>query len=139
MSIDFSASLEAQSLAELTRLQGFSALLRPEITTALTQAGQLLVTTAQDNTWRVFERPTGQLAESIYFYVASPMEVQVRVGVPYGRRREYGFSGMTDALGRYYANDPGKPYLEPAVTAHTQTVQELIREAVDAALGRSTL
>ena len=132
---DFSIGFDPGSLAAITKLEGFAALLNPEVTDALTQAGELLVTTAQANTWSVFANPTGQLASSIYFYVVSPTEVDVAVGVPYGARREYGFSGMTDSIGRYFANDPGKPYLQPAVDEDTPMVQELIATAVYNAWG----
>jgi hypothetical protein len=62
--------------------------------------------------------------------------VAVAVGVPYGQRREKGFSGMTDALGRHYVNDPAKPYLQPAVDDHQQEVAEIMEMAVNTALGR---
>lgn len=133
---DWSIGFDPQSLQELVRLQGFSALLNPEITAALTKAGQVLVGAAQANTWQVFANPTGQLADSIYFYVVSPMEVAVAVGVPYGRRREYGFSGMTDSLGRFYANDPARPYLTPAVDDNQAQITALMEQAVNNALGR---
>lgn len=132
---DFNISFDPGSLAAITKIEGFAALLNPEVTSALTQAGELLVTTAQANTWAVFENPTGELASSIYFYVVSPTEVDLVVGVPYGRRREKGFSGMTDSLGRYYANDPAKPYLQPAVDEDTPMVRELTATAVYNAWG----
>lgn len=132
---DFHMGFDPGSLEKITKLEGFAALLNPEVAQALTQAGQLLVTTAQTNTWTVFANPTGQLADSIYFYVVSPTEVDVAVGVPYGRRREYGFSEMTDSLGRFYANDPGKPYLEPAIETDKPMVQELLKTAVYNAWG----
>lgn len=135
MPSDFHMGFDPGSLAALTKLEGFAALLNPEVTKALTQAGELLVTTAQANTWTVFANPTGRLASSIYFYVVSPMEVDLAVAVPYGRRREYGFSGMTDSLGRFFPSDPAKPYLQPAIDTDTPLVQELMATAVYNAWG----
>jgi hypothetical protein len=135
MADDFSASFDPGSLEKLTQLMGFGVLLDPRITQALTDAGELLVTTAQTNTWTVFASPTGELAGSIYFYVVSPTEVDVAVGVPYGRRRELGFSGMTDSLGRHYTNDPGKPYLQPAVDTDAPMIQSMIEFAIYDAWG----
>lgn len=129
-------SFDPQSLAEIVHLQGFGALLDPEIANGLAQAGSLLVTTTQTNTWTMFANPTGRLAGSIYFYVVSPSEVAVAVGVPYGQRRERGFSGMTDALGRYYPYDPAKPYLEPAIEEDQDMVVMFMERAVNNALGR---
>ena len=134
--IDFHASLDATSLQKLVRLQGFSALLDPAITQGLTQSGQLLVGAAQAKTWSVFANPSGTLAGSIYFYVTSPSEVAVAVGVPYGARREYGFSGQTDVLGRFYANDPARPYLDPTLNENQAQVAVLMEVAVNGALGR---
>lgn len=134
--IDFHASMDPQSLAEIVRMAGFEALLNPEITAGLAASGTLLVGAAQAKTWEVFTNPTGRLASTIYFYVISPDEVAVAVGSPYGRRRELGFSGMTDALGRYYPFDPAKPYLEPAMVESEGPVLHLMEIAVDTALGR---
>lgn len=132
----FTAMLDADSLAALVRLRGFESLLDPAITGALTEAGKLLVGAAQANTWEAFMHPTGALAGSITFYVPSPEEVAVSVGVPYGHRREKGFSGQTDSLGRYYANDPAEPYLIPAMEENEAAVLALMADAVQVALGR---
>jgi Bacteriophage HK97-gp10, putative tail-component len=57
---------------------------------------------------------TGTLRRGIQGHVRSPWlgEVGVTNVVPYAHRREVGFSGQTDALGRYYPYDPGTFYLE---------------------------
>jgi len=34
---------------------------------------------------------------------------------PHARRREFGFSGRTDSLGRTYSNDPGAFYMQRAI------------------------
>jgi hypothetical protein len=132
---NFSLGFDPGSLAAITKLEGFAALLNPEITDALTQAGELLTTTAQANTWSVFANPTGALADSISFWVAGPTEVDLAVGVPYGRRREYGFDGMYDSLGRGPFHDPAKPYMQPALDEDKPMVQELIATAVYNAWG----
>jgi hypothetical protein len=134
--IDFHASMDPESLAEIVRLAGFEALLIPEIAGGLVASGTLLVAAAQAKTWEVFANPTGRLASTIYFYVISPKEVALAVGSPYGRRREKGFSGMTDALGRFYPYDPAKPYLEPTMQEQGPAVLQLMETATDTALGR---
>jgi hypothetical protein len=51
----------------------------------------------------------GTLRRGIRGYVLSPWlgQVGVLAAVPYGRRREFGFDNMTDALGRTYSQgDP---------------------------------
>jgi hypothetical protein len=134
--MDFHIGFDPGSLSALTQLAGFGALLDPEVQSGLTQVGTLLVNATQANTWSAFANPTGQLADSIYFYVISPTEVAVAVGVPYAQRRERGFSGMTDALGRFYPYDPAKPYAQPAVDQHQQEITEIMEVAVNGALGR---
>lgn len=133
--VDFRASFDPGSLETITRLEGFSALLNPEITQALTQSGTLLTNAAVANTWSVFDNPTGDLASTIYPYVISPTEVAVAVGSIYGRRREKGFVGLVDALGRV-GHDRARPYLQPAVDDHQQEVAELMEMATYSALGR---
>jgi hypothetical protein len=61
----------------------------------------------------------GTLRRGIQGHTRSPWvgEVGVSNAVPYARRREYGFSGMTDALGRYYPYDPGAFYLTNGLKA----------------------
>lgn len=132
--MDFRLGLDPGSLETLVRLAGFAALLDPEVQAALTAAGTLLVNAAVANTWDMFANPTGTLASSIYFWVASPQEVDIAVGVPYGRRRELGYSGCTDIIGRYFADDPGKPYLQNALDDHRDAVRDLVAVGVEHAL-----
>lgn len=131
----FTAMLDNPSIEELVRLRGFGALLDPEIQQAFQEAGTLLVEAARANTWAAFMNPTGVLAESIYFYVSGPEEIQVVVGVPYGHRREYSFKGP-DSLGRMFPNDPAEPYLIPAVEQNEDRVAEIFAAATNRALGR---
>jgi hypothetical protein len=63
------------------------------------------------------------------------MDVEVGVGVPYGRRQELGGGGGTDSLGRRMTNPP-EPYLQPAVDAHQADVEALMVTAVNNAIGR---
>ena len=132
---NFHLGFDPGSLDKLVRMEGFAALLNPEVTNALTEAGTLLVSSAQANTWAVFANPTGALADSITFYVVSPTEVDLIVGVPYGRRREFGFEGLYDSLGRGPFHDPPKPYLQPAIDDNKDAIRDLMATAVYNAWG----
>ena len=135
--MDFVMKLDTSSLQQIIRLQGFAGLLNPEIREALSEGGGFIARTAQGNARRVFiQNSPGGLADSIYPWLASSTEIEIRVAKPYGRRRECGFSGMTDSLGRYYPYDPGKPYLGPAMEQEGAIVEQLMAEAVNHALGR---
>jgi hypothetical protein len=133
--MDFHIGFDPGSLSQITQLQGFSGLLDPAITQGLTEAGTLLVNTAVANTWNVFDNPTGNLASQIYFYVISPTEVAIAAGAIYSARREFGFVGKVDSLGRV-GTDRARPYMQPAVDQHEQEVAEIMEMATNRALGR---
>jgi hypothetical protein len=126
----FTMSFDPSSLATIAQMSGWSAFLTDSLSIYMVKIGDLLVEEAQENTWKAFADPTGDLADSIQSFLVPPWEVEIGVGVPYGRRREYGFSGMTDSLGRYYANDPAKPYLRPALEASQGKIAEMLDAAV---------
>lgn len=134
MADGFSLSFDPGSLETLVRMAGFQALMEPEVVNMLAATGVLLVTAAQANTWAVFDAPTGVLADSITFMVDSPSEISVTVGVPYGARREYGFVGMTDSLGRV-GTDRARPYLQPAIDENQDLILAIMEEHTLAALG----
>jgi hypothetical protein len=52
----------------------------------------------------------------------------------YGPRRNWGFSGMTDSLGRYFSNDPGVYFMEGALTAERDWIEKRFKTAVRKAL-----
>ena len=138
--MDFRAELSTGSLQEIVRLQGFSALLDLGIREALIKGGTRIAQKAQENARNVFIRnDPGGLADNIYPWLVSPTSLEIRVGVAWGGRREYGFSGMTDALGRFYANDPAKPYLQPAMESEGPEVEALFTAVCNNALGRSAI
>jgi hypothetical protein len=73
--------------------------------------------------------PTGALSQSGYT-VATVWQGIVGYTVPYARRREYGFSGMTDSLGRFYPDDPGKFYLTRALDSNMAFIASSIAATV---------
>lgn len=131
----FDMSFAPGSLKEIVQFYSFEILLQPEVQTAMVEISEKITEVAQANTWSVFDNPEGTLAKSIEPIVDSPFEVQVGVGVPYGRRREYGFLGLTDSLGRV-GGDRARPYLQPAMKAQEQWALMRIEQAVEAAFAR---
>lgn len=132
----FSMGFDPGSLAKIVELAGMGVLLDEEIASVLVWAADLVTTTAQTNTWTAFQHPTGATAESIYPLVFSPSEIEVIVEAPQGRRLEYGFSGMTDSLGRFFPYWPAEPYLGPALEEDTPLIQERLAYAVGNVLAR---
>lgn len=103
------------------------------MTRAQEESADILISSMQGN--MAWENPTGALEASLASRPTGvPFETMVGPDTPYDRRREYGFSGMTDSLGRYYANDPGKPYVEPAFTENVEIVGGIYSNELDAAI-----
>lgn len=126
----FTLTFDQASLSEIAQMYGFKTLLAPAVQKAMGQGAELIAKKAQENTWEVFANPMGDLAATIQVVPQSNYEVIVGSDSPYAARREFGFSGMTDSLGRYYANDPAKPYLGPAMESEKTAVLLLIDAAV---------
>jgi hypothetical protein len=132
----FDISFDPASISEIARFYGMATLLSAEVQTAMQEGGDLLTAAAVANTWAVFDHPSGELAGTIHPVMMGPYEVMIGSDDPKARRREKGFSGMTDAIGRYYANDPAKPYMQPALDDNDQAAMTLIEAAAGRAFAR---
>lgn len=69
-----------------------------------------------------FEVTGGSSGGNSYREVGSPL--------PYARRREFGFSGKTDSLGRHYTNDPGGFYMKKAISGSRSRYLKLFDDCV---------
>jgi hypothetical protein len=131
---EFSLSFSPESIAEIARFATFPVLLSNEVQSAMQQGGDLLVPAIRGAmNW---QNPTGALEESIHPITDSPYEIQIGSDLPYARRRNWGFSGQADSLGRYYANDPGMYFMENGMQSQQQAVLQLIDAAVNRALAK---
>lgn len=131
---DFSLSFDPQALKEIVAFAGFPILMSQEVQAAMQEAGALLVESARNNMH--WQNPIGALESSMQVMVDSPYEIEVGSNLPYARRREFGFSGMVDRLGRFYPHDPGAFYMEAAAYETHDQVLMLIDAAVERALSR---
>lgn len=136
-------ALDAASLATLHRFANYEAILEPELYKAMESGISILQAGATDFMWSHFRHPTGRLEnpESWEAEVVSPYLATLGNIQPYDRRRNYGFSNMTDALGRYYAHDPGIGWAELTIVEKQYKVEQYFQAAVDyanLALGRGT-
>lgn len=127
------------TLAELAALEQFPLFLGVEVDAALFEGAKIFAQAAIDNTWAGFKNPTGVLASDIVAIMEGHFQSAVTSGVPYNWRREEGFSGMTDSLGRFYPYDPGILYMHNAFDAKEMDVFHLVELATARALGRATL
>jgi len=128
--LSISIAYEPTSLKRLGNMLKVHSFLAPELSSTMQQIGDIIVAAAVANTWAVFDEPTGTLADTIKAVLSGPYEVTIGTDSPYGLRREYGFMGMTDSLGRGPYNDPAKPYMQPALDDNVDQINALINAAV---------
>lgn len=128
MSINFRIS--AGSASEIARMAGFSERLKRYLRAAMTEATTILSGDASAGAPFL----SGALHDSIHPIVSSPTHGEVVSDLPYSRRREYGFSGMTDSLGRYFANDPGRFYMTDALAGNAAEIEQDFEYAIMRAL-----
>ena len=116
-----------RTVARFAEFQGFYEMRRYDAGQASLEALQREAVEYMDAR---FMNPTGQLADSLEAQMLTPYEGQLGTNMPYARRREWGFSGMTDALGRYYPNDPGIGYMEAAIRLAAPDITKYYETAV---------
>jgi len=117
-------AFDAASLGIIDHLGQFGTFLEPEIASAMTKIGDLLVAAAEANTWTAFQNPTGHLASQIAAQLQGPLEVIITVDVPYAWRLEEGFHGA-DSLGRVY-DEVAEPYAMPALMANEDEIMVIV-------------
>lgn len=116
----------------LAKFEGWKATLDKYLEFAGLVTSVVLVAGAQNAmNW---QNPTGALSDSIHFIQTSATYFEIGSDLPYANRREYGFSGMTDSLGRYYANDPGAYYMQTSLDNSLPEAAALYEAAIEAAL-----
>lgn len=105
-------------LEKLQKFDNWQTVLEYWLGVAQQQSSDKLIKDAISNLKRDAKNYTGKLAggfeTEVTSYFLPIMESHVTNAIPYALRREYGFSGMTDSLGRTYENDPGYLYLTEA-------------------------
>jgi hypothetical protein len=72
----------------------------------------------------------GGLASTLQTVVHGPFQGEMGTNSPYAWRRDRGFSGMTDSLGRYYPSDPGILYAEKALSGAKSAIKSIYRSAL---------
>jgi hypothetical protein len=137
--LKIAADFDAESKARIRRMHRFEHYIQVEMGRALFEAAEIVAMDAKLNTWNVFAHPTGQLEDTIEAVSLGPWEAAVDVTAPYAARREFGFSGHTDALGRHYVNDPALPYAYPALWDNQERIELYMWGALNLAILDLTL
>lgn len=77
---------------------------------------------------------SGDLYDNIQPHYFSSFKAMLYTDLPYSWRREEGFSGKTDSLGRYYANDPGTHYMRKSLSRNKSIIKAAFTSEVQAAI-----
>jgi len=132
-----SISFDPSSLAKIGNLVKFELALQKQLYIAMGLATDALDTEIDSNMNAGFKNDTGDLYSTLQQITYGPYEAEIYTDSPYAFRREEGFSGMTDSLGRYYPDDPGIHYMADAVKYGELEVQIIFEDAVALALAEA--
>lgn len=133
MSDAFSFSFDSASLQAIRGITGFSAFLDPAMLIGMQAAVDLLQADARSYMYATFQNPQGALEDAVDKDVPDSYTGTVFNESPYAWRREEGFSGMTDSLGRFYPNDPGIHYFATTLAQDTPQLEAIFAGAVTSA------
>ncbi len=129
-------SFQPDLLGVMSQLNEFQGTLTKHLAIATEKAAGVIGDQQVAEMWMNFQNPTGNLADSVGVQMSSEYLAYIGPeGVPYAWRRDRGFSGMTDRLGRYYPHDPGIFYAEYSISdpETLQAIAEIYTEAIYAA------
>ena len=127
-------ALDPAALRRIRSLLEFEAVLSPHLIEAHKESLTDLYYQALGWMQVSFQEPTGQLEDAFEQEVFGPNISELRNPLDYAWRRERGFSGMTDSLGRFYSHDPGIAYMKTAIILGRDEVESNFTDHVQLAL-----
>lgn len=133
-SFEIHAELDPESIQALGRLENGQAAFKSGVSKALVRSVMLLDSTSVEYMWDHFRNPGGQLESGFTWSVPSWNRAYLDNDVPYAKRRNWGFSGKTDALGRFYPNDEGIAWAENSIEIITPEVEDIFADEMEAAI-----
>ena len=128
----FNIFFDDAAIATLARFPGWKAVLEEYLNVALDFDAEIFKSTVKGAQHWV--NGTGTLENSFWAFTSDRLERTITSEQPHARRRNEGFSGMTDSLGRFYANDPGAFYLDKGFSKGVNPAKRAIALAVASAL-----
>lgn len=131
-------SVTVKGIEKLQKFPNWQRVLNDWLVIALRLSLGNMKSVAKRNAYERFQNPSGELEkhflEPIYSYSYPNFAGAVTNDAPHAYRREYGFSGKTDSLGRYYPNDPGVLYMTDTLESETEWTRAKFQWAVNKAL-----
>lgn len=133
------AELDPKSQAAIARMLD-PALLDPALINMLTQSVEDMQKKATDYMYATFGNPTGGAEESWQIEVTSAELATLVNTSPYARRLNFGFSGMTDSLGRTFdawplAYPQGYHWAEAALEEVTPDIEDIFLTGFETTFG----
>ena len=118
----------------MSQFSQFQDTLKKHLATATEKSAGAIGNAMIDDMNQYFQNSTGKLAGSVNVAMLTEYLAYIYVDEPYAWRRDRGFSGMTDSLGRFYPHDPGIYYAEFAISDE-DNLQEIAGYYIDAVYG----
>lgn len=142
MSFNMNIYLEADSLERLRAFDNYESALEPALLKAMESGVSMLQAKASDYMWGHFINPTGPTEDDSWDVpVIGPYETILANTAPQAQRLEFGFSGMTDSLGRHFSYWPDYHWAQQTVILQQYKIEDVFQAAIDYAnlqLGRGT-
>lgn len=138
-------SLDEASLGRLQAFDNYEATLEPALLKAMDSGISMLQAGASDYMYSNFMNPTGPTEDDSWDVdMQGPYLAVLGNTAPQAQRLEYGFSGMTDSLGRTFIEWPsvapqGYHWAEQTVILEQYKIEDVFQAAIDYAnlqLGR---
>lgn len=111
-------SFQPDLVAVMSQFSQFHETLKKHIAFATEKSGSRLGDQMIEQMTFVNNSPGG-LKDSVGVEMKSEYLAWIGSPLPYSWRRDRGFSGMTDSLGRFYPDDPGVLYAENALESES--------------------
>lgn len=126
----FTLTFDSNGLDRLRQLADFKQFLEPNLQRAMQSNVDLLQSDARAYMYANFKNPTGPLEDAVQTSVPDAYTGTVFNEAPPAWRREEGFSGMTDSLGRFFPNDPGIHYFATTLAQDRDQIEARFVQAV---------
>lgn len=125
---------DAATLRAAKMLLEFEPILAAQLVDAHKESLDELMQAAQAVMMEGFKDPAGAMETAWKSNVTSPYKSWLRNTAKYSQRRHYGFSGMTDSLGRFYPDDPGIFWVDTTIELATPAIWQIFATHVNDAL-----
>lgn len=132
--------LDQTSLDALYAFENYEAVLEPALEKAMDSGIAMLQSVASDYMWSVFLAPTGNAEnDSWEVDMQGPYLAILENTAPQAQRLEFGFSDMTDSIGRYFEHWPawneafygGYHWANFAVMRSRSNITDIFQAAID--------